>query len=79
MTRKTTLLLATALGTTANAARADVVPAAPRTLASGAPACGNVMFKQPDPPPCATVRVIADLADAVGQLLTEVVPARLRP
>ena len=48
----------------AGAAHAD--PATPRTLPSGAPACGNVMGKYGAPPPgadpvCAVIRSLRDL------------------
>jgi hypothetical protein len=56
-----TLMAVTALGGAASAdtSSTQVVAVAPRTLATGAPACGNVMGKYGEDPICRVVRGVA--------------------
>lgn len=75
MKRKATMLFAVAVaGGAATTAAADPKPVqVPRTLASGQPACGNVMFKSGPDPACQTFRVILTLVRE-GQRMKENLP-----
>lgn len=79
MKRALSLLAVTTLG---GAASADTTPVrvvtvAPRTLASGAPACGNVMLKyRAEDPVCPTVRSLRAVGRKLAAELKKLDPTR---
>ncbi|MBS1121455.1 MAG: hypothetical protein H6Q90_3683 [Deltaproteobacteria bacterium] len=68
-TRYMLFAVAIANGTVATAAAEPSVPVqAPRTLATGQPACGNVMYKTPEHPACPTLRTIVTVIEQAREL-----------
>jgi len=72
MKRKAMMLFAVALAS--GPAAADPTPSTPRRLATGQPACGNVMLKGVEPPACTTLRVIVTTVLQEGEQIRAHLP-----
>jgi len=73
MKRKATMVFAVAIA--GRTAMADPAPSVrPRTLATGQPACGNVMLKGVEPPACTTLRVIVTTVLQEGEQIRAHLP-----